>query len=154
MDYFTAYGNSFDEALINLDKFFQRHKEMNLSLSHEKCNMLMNEGVILGHHLSSRSIEEDQTKVKIIKHLPTPLKQNYVGSFLGHAGYYRRFIKYFIKLASPIFTLLSKDIEFYWTSQCQKEFENIKEKLINPLFFKVPIGLFLFTSMQMLQTKK
>jgi hypothetical protein len=76
MDDFTPYGNSFDEALINLDKVLQRCEEMNLSLSHEKCNMLMNEGVVLGHHLSSRGIEVDQNKINIIKHLPTPLKKN------------------------------------------------------------------------------
>jgi hypothetical protein len=86
---------------------------MNLSLSHEKCeemnlplNMLMNEGGVLGHHLSSKGIEVDQNKVNIIKHLPTPLKQKHVRSFLGHVGYYRRFIKDFSKLASPLFSLL------------------------------------------------
>jgi len=56
LDDFTPYGNSFDEDFDNLDKVLQRCEEMNLSFSHEKCNMLMNEEAVLGHHLSSRGI--------------------------------------------------------------------------------------------------
>jgi hypothetical protein len=112
MDDFTPYGNSFQESLTNLENVLKRCEEMNLSLSNEKCNMLMSEGIVLGHHISSRGIEVDQAKVNIIKYLPKPQKKKYVRSFLGHAGYYQRFIKYFSKLASPLFTLLSKDIDF------------------------------------------
>jgi hypothetical protein len=93
MDDFTPYGNSFHEALENLDKVLQRCREMSLSLSNEKINMMMNEGIVIGHHLSSRRIEVDKNKVKIITLLPTPLKPKYIRSFLGHEGYYRRFIK-------------------------------------------------------------
>jgi hypothetical protein len=129
MDDFTPYGNSFDEALDNLDKVLQRCREMNLSLSNEKCNMMMNEGIVLGHHLSSRGIEVDKDKIKIITLLPTPLKPKDVRRFLGHARYYRRFIKDFSKIASPLFTLLSKDVDYCWTLNCQQDFETIKEKL-------------------------
>jgi hypothetical protein len=112
MDDFTPYGNSFQESLTNLEKLLKRCEEMNLSLNHEKCNILMSEGVVLGHHISSRGIEVDQRKVNIIKYLPTPQKKKYVRSFLGHARILQRFIKDFNKLASPLFTLLSKDSEF------------------------------------------
>jgi hypothetical protein len=112
MDEFTPYGNSFDEALDNLDKVLQRCREMNLSLSNEKCNMMMNEGIVLGHHLFSRGIEVDKEKIKIITLLPTPLKPKYVRRFLGHVGYYRRFIKDFSKISSPLFTLLSKYVKY------------------------------------------
>jgi hypothetical protein len=111
MDDFTSYGNSFDEDLDNLDKVLRRCKEMNLFLSNEKCNMMMNEGIVLGHHLSSRGIEVDKDKIKIITLLPTPLKPKDVRIFLGHARYYRRFIKGFSKIVSPLFTLLSKDVD-------------------------------------------
>jgi len=62
--------------------------------------------------------------------MPTPLKQKYVKRFLGHVGYYRRFIKYFSKLVSTMFSLFSKYIGFCLTPKCQNEFKNIKEKLI------------------------
>jgi hypothetical protein len=111
MDEFTPYGKSFDEVLDNLDKFLQRYREMNISLSSEKCNMMMNEVIVLGHHLSSKRIEVDKNKIKIITLLPTPLKPKYIKSFLGHAGYYKRFIKDFSKIVSPMFTLLSKHVD-------------------------------------------
>ena len=53
MDDFKVYGNTYQEALDNLEKVLIRCQEMNLSLSHEKCKMLLTEGVVLGHHVSS-----------------------------------------------------------------------------------------------------
>ena len=53
MDDFTAYGNTFQEALDNLEKVLIRCQETNLALSHEKCKMLLTEGIVLGHHISS-----------------------------------------------------------------------------------------------------
>lgn len=85
---------------------------MNLSLINYKCFMLMNEGIVLGHHIYSRGIEVDPAKINIIQHLPTLQKQKDVRSFLGHAGYYRKFRKDLSKLAAPLFTLLSKNAEF------------------------------------------
>ena len=56
------------------------------------------------------------------------LKKN-VRSFLGHVGYYRRFIENFTKIATPMFKLLTKDVNFYWDSSCQIAFDTLKEKL-------------------------
>jgi hypothetical protein len=144
MDEFIPYGNLFDEALHNLDKVIQRCREMNVSLSNEKCNMMMNEGIVLGHHLSSRGIEGDKEKIKIATLLPTPLKPKDVTNFLGHAGYYRRFIKDFSKIASPIFNLLTKEVEYCWTMNCQQAFETIKEKLTTSPILQVPNWSLLF----------
>jgi len=72
----------------------------------------MNKGIILGNHLSTRWIEVDKENIKIITLLPTPLKPKDVRIFLGHARYDRKFIKDFSKIDSPLFTLLSKDVEY------------------------------------------
>jgi hypothetical protein len=109
MDDFTPYGKYFDEALQDSDKVLQICREMNLSLSNEKCNMMMNEGIVVGHYMSSRGIEIDKNKIKIISLPRTPLKPKYIRSFLGHAGYCKRFIKDFSKITYPLFTLFSKD---------------------------------------------
>lgn len=74
--------------------------------------MMMEEGVVLGHFISASGIQVDPTKITIISELLVPQKQRDVRSFLGHTGYYRSFIKDFIKIASSLFTLLTNDLEF------------------------------------------
>ena len=89
----------------------------------------MNESIVLGHFVSFLGIQVDPAKVQVILTLPIPKTQTDVRSFLGHAGYYRRFIKNFSKIASPLFVLLTKNVEFKWTDLCQKEFDELKHQL-------------------------
>jgi hypothetical protein len=88
--------------------------------------MMMTEGIVLGHFISSQGIQVDPSKIQVIKNLPTPKTQTKVRIFLGHAGYYRRFIKNFSKIASPLFVLLMKNAEFKWTNFCQEAFNTLK----------------------------
>ena len=99
MDDFTPYGDEFQEALSNLGKVLRRCIEMHLSLSPEKCEFLKKVGIVLGHSISQAGIQVDPNKITIIKRVPTPQKHKYVRSFLGLAGYNRRFIKDFNKMA-------------------------------------------------------
>ena len=87
MDDFTAYGNTFQESLDNLQKVLIPYQETNLALSHEKCKMLLTEGIVLGHHISSQGIKVDPSKIEVIVGLPSPKTQKEVRIFLGHAGY-------------------------------------------------------------------
>ena len=118
MDDFTPYGNSFDEALKNLKKFLEHCEHTHLFLSTEKCHMMVSEGIVLGNFISASGIHVDPTKIKVIANIPTPGLQKEVQSFLGHVGYYRRFIEIFSKLASPLFTLLMKDAKIVWKAAC------------------------------------
>ena len=76
--------------------------------------MLLTKGIVLGKHVSSQGIKVDPIKIQVIVGLPSPKTQKEVRIFLGHAGYYRRFIENFTKISAPMFTLLMKDIEFQW----------------------------------------
>jgi hypothetical protein len=138
MDEFIVYGNTYQEALDNLEKVLIRCQEMNLSLSHEKCKMLLTEGVVLGHHVSSEGIKVVLAKIEVIIRLPPPKTQKEVRIFLGHAGYYRRFIESFIKIVTPMFRLLIKDVDFVWTEQFQTTFEIVKAKLFVALVLRGP----------------
>ena len=80
---------------------------------------------------SGKGIQVDPAKIEIILHLPAPKTQRELRGFLGHAGYYRRFIENFSKIFAPIFRLLAKDSEFSWSTACQQSFETLKEKLVH-----------------------
>jgi hypothetical protein len=82
MDDFTPYGVSFEEALQNLKKVLNRCIQSNLSLSIKKCHMMMSEGVVLGHFISSQGIQVDPSKIQVIENLPIPKTQTDVRSFL------------------------------------------------------------------------
>ena len=72
MDDFSVFGSSFDEALRNLESVLRRCEETNLVLSWEKSHFMVKEGIVLGHIVSKRGIEVDQTKVELIEKLPPP----------------------------------------------------------------------------------
>ena len=86
----------------NLVKVLQKCEETNLVLNWEKCHFMVNEGIVLGHKVSQDGLEVDKAKVETIKKLPLPTSVKGIRSFLGHAGFYRRFIKYFFKVAKPL----------------------------------------------------
>ena len=81
MDDFTVYGNSFEEALANLEKVLKRCKEANLSLSHEKCFMMFTEGIVLGHHISEDGIRVDESKVEVISNYLFQVVKKMLGVF-------------------------------------------------------------------------
>ncbi|GJW92596.1 reverse transcriptase domain-containing protein [Tanacetum coccineum] len=95
----------------------------------EKCHFMVKEGIVLGHKVSSAGLEVDKAKIDVISKLPPPTNIKGIRSFLGHAGFYRRFIKDFSKIARPLTKLLEKDTPFEFDDECQKAFESLKEKL-------------------------
>ncbi|GKC75605.1 reverse transcriptase domain-containing protein, partial [Tanacetum coccineum] len=123
MDDFSVFGDSFDKCLNNLDKMLQRCKDAHLVLNWEKCHFMVKEGIVLGHKVSSAGLEVDKAKINVISKLPPPTNIKGVRSFLGHAGFYRRFIKDFSKIARPLTKLLEKDTPFEFNDECQKAFE-------------------------------
>ncbi|KAK4382383.1 Retrovirus-related Pol polyprotein from transposon opus [Sesamum angolense] len=84
------------------------------------------QGIVLGHVISSRAIEVDKAKVDLIVNLPYPTSVREIRSFLGHAGFYRRFIKDFAKIAQPLSRLLQKDANFVFGGDCQEAFDELK----------------------------
>ncbi|GJT62571.1 reverse transcriptase domain-containing protein, partial [Tanacetum coccineum] len=110
MDDFFVFGNSFDHCLNNLDKMLQRCKDANIVLNLEKCQFMVKEGIMLGHKVSSAGLEVDKAKIEVISKLPPPTNVKSIRSFLGHVGFYRRFIKDFSKITRPLTKLLEKDI--------------------------------------------
>nr|GEV85989.1 reverse transcriptase domain-containing protein [Tanacetum cinerariifolium] len=103
--------------------------EEKAALIKDKSNFRVKEGIVLGHNISKNGIEVDKAKVNVIAKLrhPTTVKGN--RSFLGHAGFYRRFIQDFLKIARLMTRLLKKDTSFLFSNECIKAFQTLKRKL-------------------------
>nr|KYP39435.1 Retrovirus-related Pol polyprotein from transposon 412 family [Cajanus cajan] len=129
MDDFSVFGSSYDVCLENLELVLKRCIETNLVLNWEKCHFMVQEGIVLGHKISARGIEVDKAKVDVIEKFPPPINVKGVRSFLGHADFYRRFIKDFSKISKPLCTLLNKDQPFLFDEECMKAFLTLKNKL-------------------------
>ncbi|GJT14431.1 reverse transcriptase domain-containing protein [Tanacetum coccineum] len=129
MDDFSVFGNSFATCLNNLNKMLQRCKDAHLVLNWEKCHFMVKERVVLGHKVSSAGLEVDKAKIDVISKLPPPINIKSIRRFLGHTGFYRRFIKDFLKIARPLTKLLEKDTPFEFNDECRRAFESLKEKL-------------------------
>ncbi|CAN6723549.1 unnamed protein product [Malus baccata var. baccata] len=129
MDDFSVFGDSFDGCLENLTLILKRCMETNLVLNWEKCHFMVKQGIVLGHIISENGIEVDKSKIDLVRHLPSPTSVREVRSFLGHAGFYRRFIKDFSKIAQPLCCLLQKEVAFEFTKECTASFNQLKELL-------------------------
>ena len=133
MDDFSVFGASFDGCLANLERVLKRCEESNLILNWEKCHFMVTEGIVLGHKISRHGIEVDRAKISTIENLPPPVSIKGVRSFLGHAGFYRRFIKDFLKISKPLSTLLMNGVVFDFDVECVRAFNTLKEKSVSAL---------------------
>lgn len=93
---------------------------------------------MLSHKVSKEGLELDQAKIEIIKELPLPTNLKQLRGFLGHAGFYRRFIKDFAKFSKPLTILLSKDVEFTLDDLAKTTLKEIKEALIQAPILQAP----------------
>ena len=99
---------------------------------------MVNEGIVLGHKSSEWGIEVDKAKFDAIEKIPCPKDIKGIRSFLGHASFYRRFIKYFSKISRPIATLLQKDVPFVFDDDCVEAFETLKKALTSAPIVQPP----------------
>nr|GEY42012.1 reverse transcriptase domain-containing protein [Tanacetum cinerariifolium] len=107
----------------------KRCEDTKLALNWEKSHFMVKEGIILGHKISKKGIEVDKAKIEVISKLSHPTTVKGIRSFLEHAGFYRRFIKDFLKLSRPMTHLLEKNCPFIFSNDCIQAFRTLKEKL-------------------------
>ncbi|KAL9382107.1 hypothetical protein Peur_025142 [Populus x canadensis] len=138
MDDFTVYGDSFDKCLENLSLILKRCIETNLVLNYEKCYFMVEQGIVLGHVVSSRGLEVDKAKIDVISSLPYPSCVREIRSFLGHAGFYRRFIKDFSKITAPLCKLLAKEVDFVFDQACKDAHDELKRRVTSAPIIQPP----------------
>jgi hypothetical protein len=138
MDDFSIFGSNFDECHHHLKSVLKRCEECNLVLNREKCHFMVQQDIVLGHSISNKGIEVDKARIDIISKLPPPMTTKGVRSFLGHAGFYRRFIKDFSKISRPLCALLAKNTKFEWSNECMEAFNTLKKLLTSAPIIMAP----------------
>ncbi|GJT24186.1 hypothetical protein Tco_0894123 [Tanacetum coccineum] len=129
LEYAFLVDNNKLPVIIPRYKMLKRCEDTNLALNWEKSHFMVKEGIVLGHKISKKGIEVDKAKIDVISKLPHPTTVKGIRSFLGHAGFYRRFIKDFSKISRPMTHLLEKNTPFIFSEECIQAFQTLKKKL-------------------------
>ncbi|RVW30894.1 Transposon Tf2-12 polyprotein [Vitis vinifera] len=138
LDDIVVYSKTLTEHEKHLRLVFKRLRENRLYVKPEKCEFAQEEITFLGHKISAGLIRMDKGKVQAIMEWSVPTKVTELRSFLGLANYYRRFIKGYSKMVSPLTDLLKKDNQWDWSMQCQMAFESLKEAISTEPVLRLP----------------
>ena len=129
LDDIMVYNQTLSEHGMNLKKVFQQLREQKLFVKPEKWEFSREQITFLGYKISEGQIQMDERKVQAVIDWPTPTKVTELRSFLGLANYYRRFIKGYSKIVSPLTDLLNKDQAWDWDIECRMAFESLKQAI-------------------------
>jgi hypothetical protein len=138
VDNILILGETLEEHNTKLRDVFSKLSEFNIKIEPDKCEFLKDELSYLGHVVTADGVKPDGNKVTAVVNFPVPRSQKDVKSFLGLAGYYRRFINHFSPMARPLTDLLKKDQHWKWTDREQNSFELLKTALTSTPFLQYP----------------
>ncbi|KAL7289063.1 hypothetical protein TKK_0017015 [Trichogramma kaykai] len=138
LDDIIVYAKDLREHDSKVRRLFDRLREARLILEPEKVHFLRKEVGFLGHIVSQRGVEMDSKKIEVMTNFPQPKTVRNVRQFLSMAGYYRRFIQGFSKIAKPLHDMTKKGVKFEWTPKQETSFQTLKTCLTT-----APILIFL-----------
>ncbi|XP_060209835.1 uncharacterized protein LOC132636820 [Lycium barbarum] len=138
IDDILIYSKNSEDHRKHLRIVLQTLQEKKLYAKLSKCEFWLSEVAFLGHIVSAEGVKVDPSKIQAIVEWKPPKSPTEVRSFLGLAGYYRRFVKGFSIIASPLTKILRKDVKFVWDDKCQESFENLKSLLTQALILTLP----------------
>jgi hypothetical protein len=138
IDDILIYSKDEEEHKQHLRAVFERLRSHQLYAKFSKCEFWLKEVGFLGHILSEKGIAVDPSKVTAVLNWKTPATVTEVRSFLGLAGYYRRFIEGFSKKAKPMIELFKKNQKFVWTTECEDSFKELKTRLTSAPVLVLP----------------
>ncbi len=146
VDDLNIHNESWEDHLQYLGALLSKLKEVNLKLNPSKCCFDAESIVFLGHVVNKEGTKLDPGKIDVVLRFPEPKTITNVRSFLGLTGYYRKYIRGYSRMASPLFELTKKDVEFVWNQNCQRAFDDLKRALVEApilvrLDFKEPFCL-------------
>nr|BAH80025.1 putative retrotransposon protein [Oryza sativa Indica Group] len=131
IDDILIYSKTKEEHEEHLRLALEKLREHQLYAKFSKCEFWLSEVKFLGHVISSGGVAVDPSNVESVLSWKQPKTVSEVRSFLGLAGYYRRFIENFSKIARPMTRLLQKDGKYKWTEDCERSFQELKKRLVS-----------------------
>ncbi|KAL5560227.1 hypothetical protein UlMin_036438 [Ulmus minor] len=138
IDDILIYSRSRDEHAEHLRVTLQTLKEHRLYAKFSKCEFWLDRVQFLGHVISKEGITVDPVKIEAVSKWSAPTSVTEIRSFLGLAGYYRRFVEGFSSLAAPLTALTKKDKKFEWTDKCERSFQELKQRLTSAPILVLP----------------
>ncbi|KAF5790284.1 putative nucleotidyltransferase, Ribonuclease H [Helianthus annuus] len=140
IDDILVYSKSKEEHEYHLRTVLEILRQKKLYAKFSKCEFWLNQVAFLGHVVSAEGISMDPAKVEAITKWPTPTSVTEVRSFLGLAGYYRRFVEGFSTIALPLTQLLRKGVKYAWNDDREKSFQELKKRLVSAPILTLPSG--------------
>ena len=140
IDDILIYSGSKEDHEEHLRVVLQILRENKLYAKFSKCQFWLDSVAFLGHVISAEGVSVDPQKIKAIVNWKPPTNVNEIRNFLGLAGYYRKFVEGFSKLAAPLTKLTRKEEKFVWSEACQQSFDELKRKLTLAPVLTLPSG--------------
>lgn len=129
IDDILIYSKNEEDHAAHLNMVLELLREKKLYAKLSKCEFWLEEVSFLGHVISKECIVVDPSKIEVVSQWEAPKSVSEIRSFLGLAGYYRKFIEGFSKLAVPLTMLTRKGQAFIWDSKCEEGFQELKRRL-------------------------
>ena len=140
IDDILVYSRSGEEHERHLSIVLQTLRDKQLYAKLKKCEFWLDKVSFLGHVVTKDDILVNLGKVDIVANWRRPSIVTEIQSFLGLAGYHRRFIEGFSKIALPLTRLTQKEVKFEWSSDCERSFQELKNKLVTAPILTIPSG--------------
>jgi hypothetical protein len=138
IDDIIIFSGDYQQHLQDIAMVLARLEEAGLTVKNSKCRFYYEQLAFLGHVVSQDGISPDPSRVEAIQHLSAPTDVKSLLSFLGITGYYRRFIYRYAEIASPMYKLVRKNVEWSWDEECDKAFKTLKRALTTAPILRNP----------------
>ena len=140
IDDILVYSRSNQEHEEHLRNVLSILREKKLYAKFNRYELWLNEVAFLGHVISGKGISVDPKKIEVVVEWEVPTNVTEVRSFLGMAGYYRRFVEGFSRIAQPLTKLTKKNMKFVWGDDCEQSFQELKRRLTSAPILTIPSG--------------
>ena len=131
LDDIIITGRNDQAHLMTLNSVLCKLKDVGIKLKKDKCKFFQNSVEYLGHVIDKNGLHVTESKTEALRNAPTPTDVSQLKSFLGLVNYYSNFVKDLSTTLKPLYELLKDNVKFMWSQQCQRAFDNVKEKLSN-----------------------